>query len=179
MSEREVLIPERVSASFGHGRSHLDHDGSATAKILCSATLCDSGCLPPPLAALEKRPAASTCIPKPKASLSACLTACGRWVPSLDNASWRRGGQRAFLLHTPALPKSRSGHRCIGDRLLVDLGRSVDTEALQPVVHCTRCRQRFQSRSAQAHGLPRPGGLADGRVGRHGAFVSGHVAICA
>ena len=45
MSEREVLIPERVSASFGHGRSHLDHDGSATAKILCSATLCDSGCL--------------------------------------------------------------------------------------------------------------------------------------
>ena len=126
-------------------------------------------------AALEKRPAASTCIPKPKASLIACLTACGRWVLSLDNASWRRGGQRAFLLHTPALPKSRSGHRCIGDRLLVDLGRSVDTEALQPVVHCTRCRQRFQSRSAQAHGLPRPGGLADGRVGRHGAFVSGHV----
>eukprot|EP00966_Prymnesium_polylepis_P250213 5784871-Prymnesium_polylepis.1 len=59
---------------------------------------------------LEKRPAASTCIPKPKASLSACLTACGRWAPSLDNASWRRGGQRAFLLHTPALPKSRSGH---------------------------------------------------------------------
>eukprot|EP00966_Prymnesium_polylepis_P144647 3340212-Prymnesium_polylepis.1 len=32
--------------------------------------------------------------------------------------------------------------------------------------------------SSSAHGLPRPGGLADGRVGRHhGAFVSGHVAI--
>eukprot|EP00966_Prymnesium_polylepis_P172284 3983893-Prymnesium_polylepis.1 len=60
----------------------------------------------------EKRPTASPCIPKPTASLGTRSTACGRQVRLLGNA-WRRsrrGGQRALLLHQPALPNSRSGH---------------------------------------------------------------------
>ena len=77
-----------------------------------------------------------------------------------------------MLLHPPALPNSRSGHRCDGGRLLVDLGRSVDLEALRPLARRNRCRHRSRSRSARAHGLPRPGGLADGRVGRHGVGIA-------
>ena len=121
-----------------------------------------------PVATLEKRPTASPCSPKPTASLGTRSTACGRQVLSLGNAWRRRGGQRALLLHPSALPNSRSGHRCDGGRLPVDLGRSVDLEAFRPLARRTRCRQRSRSRSARSHGLPRPGGLADGRVGRHG-----------
>ena len=125
-----------------------------------------------PVATLEKRPTTSPCSPKSTASLGTRSTACGRQVLSLGNAWRRRGGQRALLLHPPALPNSRSGHRCDGGRLLVDLGRSVDLEALRPLARRNRCRHRSRSRSARAHGLPRPGGLADGRVGRHGVGIA-------
>eukprot|EP00966_Prymnesium_polylepis_P208949 4840554-Prymnesium_polylepis.1 len=68
-------------------------------------------------------------------------SACGRHAVSLGNAWWRSSGQRALLLHPPALPSSRSGHRCHGDRLPVDLGRSVDLKALRPLARRNRCRQ--------------------------------------
>ena len=94
---------------------------------------------PPSVAALHQRPAASPWCPKPTRSFRKRLTACGRQVQSVGNTWWRRGGQPPVILDTPAVPKSRSGCRGIGSRLLEHLGQSVDPEALQPVARCTRC----------------------------------------
>ena len=90
--------------------------------------------------------------------------ACGRRVLSISNAWWRKGGQRALSLHPPALPKSRSGCRCIGSRQLADRGRSVGPRAARPVAPCTRCAQRPRCLSAHTQDLLRSGTLADGRV---------------
>ena len=160
----------RICDDLGHSRAYRHRGSTVAAKITIATSLWGSGdllILWQPSRSVQ-RPAHAGCSPKPTASLGTRSTACGRQVLSLVNAWWRRGGQRALSLHPPALPNSRSGHRCDGSRLLVDLGRSVDLEALRPLARRNRCRQRSRSRSARAHGLPRPGGLADGRVGRHG-----------
>ena len=119
---------------------------------------------PDPGAALERHPAASPCSPKPTRSFSTCKTACGRRVTSVGNVRWRKGGQRTLPPHPPALPNNRSGCRGSGNRLLADLGRSVNMRPVRPVTRCTRCVQRPRSRSAHVHDLPRSSALADGRV---------------
>ena len=117
-----------------------------------------------PVAALERHPAASSCCPKPRASISTWPTACGRRVPSLANVWRRSGGQWALPLHSPALPRSRSGHLGIRGRLLAHLARSVEPRAVRPVARCTRCVQRPRCGSAHTHDLLRSDALADGRV---------------
>ena len=82
-----------------------------------------------------------------------------RWRPG-NLATWRPGDLLATCWRL-MLATWQPGAQ-------VDLGRSVDLEALRPLARRNRCRHRSRSRSARAHGLPRPGGLADGRVGRHG-----------
>ena len=121
---------------------------------------------PPGLgAALQARAAASPCHPKPMGSFSTWLTACGRWVLSLVNVWCRCGGQRTLPVHSPALPKTRSGRRGVRSRLLEDLVQSVESQAVPPMARCSRCGQRFLCRSAHVHGFRRSGALADGRVG--------------
>ena len=92
---------------------------------------------PLPVAALQRRPAASPCHPGPTASFSMRLTACGRRVRSIGDAWWRRGGKRTWILHPPALPMSRSGRRGIRSRLLEALQRQVDPAAARPVRRCS------------------------------------------
>ena len=123
---------------------------------------------PPGLgAALQARAAASPCHPKPMGSFSTWLTACGRWILSVVNVWCRYGGQRTLPVHSPALPKSRSGRRGVRSRLLEDLAQSIELEAVPPMARYSRCGQRSLNRSAHVHGLTRLGGLADGRVERH------------
>ena len=130
----------------------------------------------PPVAALESRPAARPCSPKPTGSHSAGLTACGRRFASIVNVRGQSGGKRALPLHPPGLPTGGSAGRGVRRRLLADLGRPVDAAALQPVARFNRRLQRPRSRSAPADSLSRSGRHADGRVGHHGSthakFVS-------
>eukprot|EP00966_Prymnesium_polylepis_P000479 11285-Prymnesium_polylepis.1 len=77
------------------------------------------------------------------------------WCPSTSRPSTDRRARLVYLSHTCA--RSHLGHPH------KDLGRSVDLEHFRPPARRTWCRQWYRSRSARVHGLPRPGGLADGR----------------
>ena len=132
-------------------------------------------------AALEKRPAASTCIPKPKASFIACLTACGRWVPSLDNACGEGvvSGPSYFThLHCRRADQDieSSMHRRQTAGRSWSIGRYGSLTARGALHSMPAAISEPLSSSARPSEARRARGQTRRR---HSAFVSGHVAICA